>query len=86
MIIKTETSLDQFEAWSGAKETLEKVKECGLCEALESIIEELFPDGITDTELNDLLWFDSDWIYEQLCIDSEDGEIILEEDDERDVA
>lgn len=48
-----------------------------------SLIEELYPDGIGRTELNDIMWFDSDWIFETLGI-SEDEEEEEEEsgDDE----
>ena len=34
--------------------------------SLENILEELYPDGMTETELNDLLWFDSESVYEWL--------------------
>lgn len=38
---------------------------------LEQILEEIYPEGMTETELNDLLWFESDMIYEWLGIRSE---------------
>ena len=38
------------------------------------MIEELYPNGIDGTELNDLLWFESDWIYETLGISEEEEE------------
>ena len=31
-------------------------------------MEEMYPDGMTDTELNDLLWHDSDTVFEWLDI------------------
>ena len=36
------------------------------CERLEQHIEELYPDGITDTQLNDFLWFERDQIADLL--------------------
>ena len=54
---------------------LEKADE-GKEEEFESLIEEMYPDGLTDTELNDILWFDDDWIYSCLGIES------LEEEEE----
>lgn len=74
MKIYRETSLENFEAWSGAVDTLNRVKEAGKCDELESIIEELYPDGMGETELNDLLWFEPETIYEWLGIEEEEEE------------
>lgn len=72
MIIKTETNLRNFEAWSGAIETKKIILDAGLEEEFEGLIDELYPEGLTDTELNDILWFDSDWILENLGIKEEE--------------
>ena len=72
MIIKTETNLRNFEAWSGAIETKNLILDVGLEEEFEGLIEELYPNGLSDTELNDILWFDSDWILENLGIKEEE--------------
>ena len=72
MIIKTEKNLRNFEAWSGAIETKNLILDAGLEEEFEGLIEELYPNGLTDTELNDILWFDSDWILENLGIKEEE--------------
>ena len=71
MTITYELDLNSFEAWSGAKDTLERIQREGKCEALENILEELYPDGMTETELNDLLWFEPETVYEWLGIRSE---------------
>ena len=63
--------MNSFQAWSGAKETLERIQREGKCAELENVLEELYPDGMTETELNDLLWFDSESVYEWLGIRSE---------------
>ena len=72
MTITYELDLNRFEAWSGAKETLERIQREGKCEELENVLEGLYPDGMTETELNDLLWFDSESVYEWLGIRSEE--------------
>ncbi len=72
MIIKTEKNLRNFEAWSGAIETKNLILDAGLEEEFEGLIEELYPNGLSDTELNDILWFDSDWILENLGIKEEE--------------
>lgn len=72
MTITYELDLNRFEAWSGAKYTLDRIQREGKCEELENVLEELYPDGMTETELNDLLWFDSESVYEWLGIRSEE--------------
>ena len=74
MRIYSETSLENFEAWSGAVDTLDRVREAGKCDELESIIEELYPDGMSETELNDLLWFEPETVFEWLGIEEEEEE------------
>ena len=65
MKVTTETSLRHFEFWSGAAD---RVKYLSLEEldSIEAQLEELYPDGMTDTEINDLFWFDDDFIAELL--------------------
>ena len=71
MKITSEMSLKNFKAWRGAKDTLNKLIELDKCDDLEFILESEYPNGLTDTQLNDLLWFDQDWIYETLGIEEE---------------
>lgn len=57
-------SLDNFRAWSGARNTLATVRERGDMDRLTSLGEDIFLGSIpTETEINDWLWFDSDDIY-----------------------
>ena len=69
MKITSEMSLKNFKAWSGAKDTLNKLIELDKCDELEFILNDLYPNGLTETELNDILWFDDEWIYETLGIE-----------------
>lgn len=71
MTITYELDLNSFQAWSGAKETLERIQREEKCAELETVLEELYPNGMTETELNDLLWFDSESVYEWIGIRSE---------------
>ena len=71
MKITSEMSLKNFKAWSGAKDTLNKLIELDKCDELEFILDDLYPNGLTETELNDILWFDDEWIYETLGIEEE---------------
>ena len=67
-------TLRDFKAWSGAKDTQETILNEGKGEEFDSLIDELYPDGIEETHLNDLLWFDDDLIFEMLGIAEEVGE------------
>lgn len=55
MRIYSKLDLNTFEAWSGAVNTLDRIRREGKCEGLESVLEENYPEGIDETELNDLL-------------------------------
>lgn len=67
-------NLRNFDAWSGGLDTKNTILEHGKGDEFDALIEELFPDGLTDTQLNDLLWFDSDWIFKNLGIDESEEE------------
>jgi len=67
-------TLRDFKAWSGAKDTQETILNEGKGEEFDSLIEELYPDGIEETHLNDLLWFYEEWLYETLGIAEEEEE------------
>lgn len=71
MTISYELNLYDFKAWSGAKSTLERVIDEGKVEILESVLEDCYPEGLTETGLNDILWFESNWVYEMCGIRSE---------------
>ena len=74
MKITVETNLRDFNAWSGAIYTKNLILDAGMEEEFEELIEEIYPDGLSDTQLNDILWFDADWILESLGIKEEEEE------------
>lgn len=62
-----ESSLENFQAWSGGKDTLDTLKEEGDVDEVERLIEGSFcGHTTTDTEINDFLWFERDMIAEHL--------------------
>ena len=65
MKIYTEQSLRNFEFWSGAKDTVKYLTSDEL-DTIEEMLEDSFPDGIGETELNDIFWFEDDMIAEWL--------------------
>lgn len=70
-IIERNVSVENFPAWSGGKDTLDKIIEADKVNQFDAMIEELYPDGITRTELNDILWFDEE-LPKFLGIEEED--------------
>ena len=69
MVYQIERSLVDFPAWAGGKSTLDTLIERGDDEAVEELIDE----GIggetnipTDTDINDFLWFERDYIAQHL--------------------
>ena len=68
MRIVKEISVENFEGWSGANDTIEVIEKAGKVDEFDNLIEELYPDGLSETSLNDLLRFDYEWIYETLDI------------------
>jgi len=72
-VINNDLRLVDFDAWSGAIETKETIIENGKALEFEYLVDELFPDGLTETELNDFLWFDDDFIFEQLNISNDEA-------------
>jgi len=74
MKIYKDESLTGFEFWSGAKDTAKYLTDEELT-TIESYLEELFPDGMDETELNDFFWFEDDTIAEWLGY--EDFEAIM---------
>ena len=73
MKIYTEISLKDFDAWSGARQTmktLEKLSDfteyADCFGELEALFEEDMGKDMNETELNDILWLETDWIAEYL--------------------
>ena len=73
MKVYSEKSLRNFEFWSGAKLNAETLTSEQL-DIVESILEDAYPDGISETKINDLFWFDFDTIREWLDIEDKEEE------------
>ena len=71
MKITTEQSIANFSFWSGAKANANELT-LGQLNEVENILEDLYPDGIGETQLNDIFWFDFETIKEWLGITDED--------------
>lgn len=77
---KDVTTAYDFEFWSGGKDTVEDLT-CNEVETIISILEDCYPEGMSETELNDFFWFERDTIAEWLGYSSFE-EIMYREDEE----
>lgn len=75
-IISEDKRLRDFDFWSGAKDTVDYLTSDEL-DTIEDILEDAYPDGMTETQVNDLFWFDTDVIAEWLGY--EDYESLINE-------
>lgn len=64
----------KYSPWSGAIDTYNTIEEAGKLEEFESLIDELYPDGIEEVTLNDILWFEPEFILESLGLSEEEEE------------
>lgn len=63
-----------YQPWSGAINTYALIDYHDKLDELDNLITECFPDGLTETQLNDILWLDSEWVLEQLGIEDDDND------------
>lgn len=73
MKLTSEKSLSNFNFWSGAKSNAEELTKSQL-DTVESILEYIYPDGMNETSVNDLFWFEFDTVKEWLGIEEEEEE------------
>ena len=57
MKVTTGQSLSNFNFWSGAKDNASELTDSQL-DTIECILEDIYPDGMNETSVNDLFWFD----------------------------
>ena len=63
--------IDEFKAWSGAVPTRNAIIKNHKQEEFMFILNDIFPDGCSETQLNDFLWFDDEFIFSALGIKQE---------------
>ena len=85
MIIKTEIcDLYHFAAWSGGVYAKDKICDAGKGEAFISELEPLYGGEMSDDELNNLLWFEPEYCFSLVGLDSEGNEPEETEDEAED--
>ena len=77
--IVDEINLSDFDAWGQAVDVKNRILDEGKEDEFENYVNELYPDGISQTSLNDLLVYESSDIYKYLGIYEFDTVIIVDE-------
>ena len=73
MKVYKEMNLRDFKFWSGAKSNAETLTDEQLA-TVQYNLEEIYQDGMSETQINDFFWFDFDTIREWLGIEEEEEE------------
>ena len=89
LVVKTINEYDKNDfgrlyenSWSGARQTLDDIRNADLEEEFMQYLDEMFgADEVEDTELNGFIWFERDTIYDYLGLD-ENGEIPKDDEDD----
>ena len=74
MKVYSEVSLSNFNFWSGAKDNAAELTDAQL-DTVECILEDIYPDGMSETSVNDLFWFDFETVKEWLGMTEEEEDI-----------
>lgn len=61
-----------YSPWGQAVSFYNEIKEEGKLDALERVLEDLYPEGCSDTTINDILAYDEDSVREWLDMPSEE--------------
>ena len=81
-VYKEITSLYDFEPWAGAVDTYNKIVEAGKAEEFIDQIEKLFSgQDVSETEINDMLWFETEECFKLVGLDENGNEKYDEDED-----
>ena len=64
-----------YQPWAGARDTYALIDCHNKLEDLDRLITDCYPEGLTETELNDILWFNSEWVLNSLGIEVDNDEL-----------
>lgn len=61
----------KLESWGGALETLKIIEQNNKQDDFMYLLEDVFYEGVDETDLNDFIWFEDEYIFNSLEIDFE---------------
>jgi Na+-transporting NADH:ubiquinone oxidoreductase subunit NqrF len=68
MKLTYDVALRNFEFWAGARQRAQYITNEQF-DQIEEELEVMYPDGLTETELNDIFWFEETFIAQMLGFD-----------------
>lgn len=71
MKVTKELSLSNFDFWGGAKDRAQMLTIDELDE-IEQQLEDVYPEGMDETQINDIFWFDFDWVAQMIGYEDEE--------------
>ena len=72
-IVKEVSSFElKDELWSGALDTLNTVIQNEKLQDLMDLLEDMYPEPVDITTINDLLWFDDEFLFERIDLEVTD--------------
>ena len=82
-VYKEITSLYDFEPWSGAIDTYNKLLKAGKEEELVDHLKQVFAgEDVSETEINNMLWFEPEECFNLVGLDKDGNEKSDEEEEE----
>lgn len=61
-----------YQPWGGAQDAYALIACHNKLDELDELITECYPEGLTEVKLNDILWFNKDWVLDYLGIEDKD--------------
>ena len=70
--MKVICDFSEYTPWAGAVDTYDKILEAGKFDELENLLDEWFGGEATITQINDVLWFDYEQVFDALGMPTEE--------------
>ena len=72
--MKVICDFSDYTPWGGAVDAYDKIREAGKLDDMESLLDEWFDGEATSTQINDVLWFDYEQVFDALGISTDEEE------------
>ena len=61
-----------YTPWAGAVDAYNKIQDAGKLDELEALLDEWFNGEATTTQINDVLWFEAEEVFDALGIPTDE--------------
>ena len=72
--MKVICEFSDYTPWAGAVDAYDKIAEAGKLDELESLLDEWFDGEASIMQINDVLWFDYEQVFDALGIPTDEEE------------